>query len=295
MLSRILVPLDGSPLSEGVLVHVRRLLYREDAEVELVQVLSPVAGDADDEATARDREVRRRAAEYLDRIRDDLRGAGATARATILAGDPAEEIVARAEEIDASLVAMSTHGRSGLSRWFRGSVAERVLREAKRPLLLANPAGDRGGGEKPAEIEFRRILVPLDGSETAARILPLVRALADLYRAEIVILHSPPVTAAALTYPEWETPVPGPDPDVLVRPYRDELVAAGYDVRVVTGVGLPASDILDAVDEQAADLVAMTTHGRTGLSRWIFGSVAEKVLRHCRAPLLVLRTDGAVR
>jgi nucleotide-binding universal stress UspA family protein len=283
MLKQILVPLDGSELSERILTRVHTLLFAEGTEVKLIRVLS-------------EREVERAAQSgpdvvdvaqtELSRVAAMLADAGAAVSHEILFGDPAEQILAFADGYRPALIAMSTHGRSGISRWVRGSVAERILRHAPFPILFANPAGIRatpafeapsGDEDLARELAFHAILVPLDGSERSASILPLVADVAKTYSSRVTLLH----------VVENEVPL-GPAPDF--EPLRARLPGVPVAIRAVSGT--PAETILDVAANELFDLVAMTTHGRSGVARWALGSVAERVMRSCSTPLLVKRTAG---
>ena len=279
MLKKILVPLDGSALSDRILGQVHRLLVREDARIRLLGVLPPrQPGSA---APAAER--------HLEEHCETLCEEGARASfATTLSGDPATGILDYAAKYRPSLIAMSTHGRTGLRRWRRGSVAERVLRASPFPLLLWNPY--LKPSERPRSVRFGRILVPLDGSEQSARILPLVKALARLYGSKVTLFHATELYPVASDYPMVQLP---PTPREVARalaPFRRRL--AGISVSVRSSLGTPAATILDAAEGEKAELIAMATHGRSGLSRWAYGSVAEQVLRHTSRPLLLLRTAG---
>lgn len=279
LLDRIVVPLDGSELSERIGIHVRRLLKRSDGEVVLVRVLPPetIRGDKGTGAALD------AARADLDRIVAALESEGAKARGEVLVGDPADRIVTFAREERASLVAMSTHGRTGLARWIRGSTAERVLRTSPIPVLLSNPFGLAD----QEELRFRRILVPLDGSDMAAEILPLVAELGRLYESEIILqmVVPLPVTGEPLMYPLLMSTE---EVEKTLECYRDRL--PGLRVVSAAEFGAPAISIVERAEHEKADLIALTTHGRTGTARWASGSVAEQVLRHAPSPLLVKRT-----
>lgn len=288
---KILVPLDGSRLADGVLAHVRRLARAEPTEVTLLHVVPEYLSAADEQARRREVE------EHLWALERLLVGEGVEVhRAVVVAPDEAERIVETARTQGFDLIAMSTHGRTGVDRWVRGSVAEKVLRAATVPVYAANPRGlvvedDHVGG-------WTRLLVPLDGSERATRVLPLVGRFAQSagLDAEIVLLHVD------------EPDVPGVHPvgEVAVRQAQARAEAAlatcrarlqhsGLErVRVVGRFGRdPAHEVLEVARELPADLIAIASHGRTGLSRWRFGSVAERVLREADAPLLVVRAADA--
>lgn len=281
MLKKILVPLDGSDLADRILTHVRRLLLREDAEVMLLTVLPPEAAtEGEDRRAARLAET----TTHLERELRKLGEAGARARFDMMTGDPAAQILAFAETWRPGLVAMSTHGRTGIERWARGSVAERVLRRSTLPLLLANPRGLEGG-----EPRFRRILVPLDGTDTSARILPLAIEMAHRYEAEVLLVHAATGYTAFAEYPAVEVRPTADELRELMEPYRLQAEKAGVHSRVFLLYEEAAKAILHVAAADSVDLIAMTTHGRTGLPRWVFGSVAEKVLRAAPCPLLVSR------
>jgi nucleotide-binding universal stress UspA family protein len=178
---------------------------------------------------------------------------------------------------------MATHGRSGLDRLLRGSTAENVLRASKAPLLLANPFAL----DPKNEVRFKRILVPIDFSPRSTEILPLVWETAALYDAEVVLLNVTEVPMP-LEFPVSFERVSGLDSERLLK----ETVAKlpGIRVSTATDIGSPERSIIRRVETEAIDLVAMTTHGRTGLARTAFGSVAEHVLRHAKCPLLVKRS-----
>jgi nucleotide-binding universal stress UspA family protein len=282
MLTKVLVPLDDSVLSHGILTHVRRILLQEGAAVKLVRVLSR----AELSRATTDEEIVSLARAHLSRVVTLLEERGIEASYELLVGDAAGRILDLAEDWQPSLMAMASHGRSGADRWIRGSVAERVLRGSRFPLLLSNPIqleGDpwwgapEGSRDLAREVAWKRILVPLDGSELSASILPLAADVARLHSSEIVLFH----------VHERGSPE---DPKQTLDPYRRLLEGIPVTTRVAEGD--PALAILDAASESLVDLVAMTTHGRSGISRWAFGSVAEHVIRHCASPLLVQRTAG---
>lgn len=276
MFEKILVPVDGSELADRILLHARRLLLTARAEVVLLQVIAAGNGEAEQI--------------HLDGLKLGLADQGARASTRIVtSADPAATILETAAKLEPSLIALSTHGRTGLARLRMGSVAERVLHGSRFPLFLANPFALE---EEPREIGFRRILVPLDGSDASARVLPLVHEIARTFESEVVLLHvvEPrllPAGGAETTLEEFDARA-----DAAARLERRRAELGGVRARVVVLRGPAAAAILDAAECEDADLVALTTHGRSGPSRWVFGSIAEHVLHECRCPLLVVRTGG---
>lgn len=277
----VLVPLDGSELSDAILKHVERLIAGEPCQVVLLRVLPPSGGE---ELPGQAQAERDLALAHLATMRGKLEAVGATVRTELREGDPAAEILATAEQVKPTLVAMSSHGRTGVLRWIRGSVAERVLRACTTPLLLVTP---RNAG-RDGEPRFRRILVPLDGSERSAAVLGLVEDVARRHSAEVLLLRveweglNRPLLASMLT------------PEKIAQslhPWAERLGGKGIPARTLAATGDFASEILDTAEREAVDLIAMTTHGRSGLPRLVDGSVSEQVLRHCRKPLLVVRAS----
>jgi nucleotide-binding universal stress UspA family protein len=270
---KILVPLDGSALASKILDYLEPVLELETTSVVVLRVRAPGTSGP---------------------LPDDERLAALSAKARIVQiereGDPASEILAAAEAEGASLLALSTHGRTGLARLVRGSVAERVLRNAQVPVLLVNPFTETSSPESP-----RRILVPLDGSPASAGCLDLVLELGPVYGAKVLLFH--------VGNPDYRTTPEGQRLEELrAEEFRTEvapplvarLEAAGLEVEVDVRVEFgPAGQILAAIEREGIDLVALTTHGRTGVSRWVYGSVAEALIRECRVPLLVKRVEAS--
>ncbi len=281
MLKRILVPVDGSDLAERILFETRGLLTGNGSQVVLLTVLPP--------RTPLAREVDPRG--WLDALHHRLVGEGIRAEVELSIGDPAEEILRCADRLDPSLIAMSTHGRSGIGRWARGSVAERVLRRSRHPLLLANPRS-LGTTIEGMDRPFRRILLPLDGSELSASIVPLVVEVARVYESEVFAIHAIPAMPSKTPAPYVEPHPSVEEVERFLEPMLVPFEEAGIRNRLMVRYERPAEAILEVARSEHVDLVAMTTHGSSGVSRWVFGSVAEKVLREGSWPLLVRRTAG---
>lgn len=315
MYCKVVVPLDGSELAEGVLPHVAEVLRDRAGWVYLLSAVPPIKGivpafvDVRSSSSGMQEERRRterELMEYLQTVAARLEPVAADVQTSVRFGRPADEILTFASEVGADLIVMSTHGRSGLSRWVFGSVADRVLRGAACPVLLVRA----GRAEHP--VAYQRILVPLDGSALAEQVLPHVKALLHLDRAsslEREVRGSTHVyllsvlttglgdrTVALLTsYP------PGLQlattalhhAEVQLRGYLRSVAAAlreqGAVVHVAVQRGSPADEILAHAAQVEADLIAMTTHGLSGTGRWVYGNVAGKVLQGARSPVLLVR------
>lgn len=283
MFERILVPLDGSPTAEAALSLIDPLLHLKNAAVHLLTVVpvNVVEGTPLDGGAIR---VAGQAARiYADGKVARLRQAGVEAACHVRYGAAADEILKFSAAGDTQLIALTTHGRSGISRLMMGSVAERVLRSSGAPILV------RKSSETPAPSDrrpFRNIFIPLDGTPESEAILPYAMMLANAYGAEVhttIVLHSEEAVSESLA--------PGSTEDYLDQ-VCDRFRKAGASASSVIGRGDPVSVLREMIRDGQPDLVAMTTHGRAGLGRWILGSVTEALLRSVTAPLLVIHAPA---
>lgn len=303
MFDRILIPLDGSPRAELILGQVARILRRKDAEVLLLRVvdvpqpsrLEPARRIAYDDVRARERT---QAYEYIHALAARMSDQGIRARGCIAEGPAASTIVDLAVKEEATLLAMSTHGRTGIARWFLGSVAEKIVRASPVPMLLVRsfrptPLGDLQPATV-AELPFRKILVPTDGSAAAETAVEPAGKFAQMFDAKLVVLHAePPVVIPGygeMGIPAVFPPTPS-ESDPVTKGAADRFRGLGLTVLRRTVTGDAAGVILDQSHSDGVDLIVMATHGRSGMSRWMLGSVAERVLRHAEVPLLLSRAE----
>jgi nucleotide-binding universal stress UspA family protein len=279
MYAQILVPLDGSEVAEAALPCAEALARLAPATIYLVRAAPP-----EDTALA---------TTYLARVAADVRARGLVAETVVAAGPPADAVVQEAAEREIDLIVMTTHGRSGPGRWVLGSVADEVLHRTARPVLLVR-SGQQVRADRP-----HRVLVPLDGSELAERALLHARALVGpggellLYQALAPIT---PIVPDAGPDSIWTEVMEDASADALT--YLDRLAAplrtAGYDVRTTAEFGPAAPRIAAYAGREHADLIAVSSHGRSGAARWLLGSVADELVRTAPVPLLLLRPLLAV-
>ncbi len=315
MYHRMLIPLDGSELSEVVFPYAKELVGRMGLDVVLLHVHSP----EESKTIPLHRAYIERKAELIEHESQKVQGkvggkpGGRAVRVwgELAVGYPADEILRFADEKDIDLILMATHGRSGIRRWVMGSVADKVLRAAKIPVWLV-----RAG--LPEGIIYdkwpqRTILVPLDGSELAEAVLPHVEALAKQQGAklvEVVLLrvcepggasgYYPPSarfetsTGAIHVMPRDFARAHAAKQKMLAKQYLNgvekRLKEAGLRVRSEVRVGDPANEIVDYVSNSPFNLIVMATHARSGFSRWAYGSVAAKVLQGVSSPIFLVRT-----
>ncbi|OQY18566.1 MAG: hypothetical protein B6I34_10555 [Anaerolineaceae bacterium 4572_32.1] len=306
MYSKIVVPLDGSELAEGVLPHVAEVIRGRESRVYLLSAsplakrLTPAAVDVQPaSATVPDdlQGVMRELMEYLRTTAKMLEPAASDVWIGVRFGRPADTILAFADEVEADLIAMSTHGRSGIHRWVFGSVTDRLLHGAACPVLLVRARQT----DAATALSYQRILVPLDGSEPAEQIIPYVKALIRPRYTRISLVSVLTTGLGDRTVTLLTSYPPGMQlattalrqAEVQLRVYLRSVAAAlrerGAIVSINIRQGSPADEILTLAAEIEADLIGMTTHGLSGVSRWVYGNVAGKILQGAHSPVLLIR------
>ena len=300
MYERILVPLDGSEIAQIALPYAEKLVKTLGSQLILIYV-----NESDEDRyhhmhqfyLQQMAEAVKRDAERFE----DRQGVGTIkVESVMMAGDPAEEIVEYAHKQDVGLIIMSTHGRSGIKRWAMGSVADKVLRAAKQPIALirAKVARPDMFGERNI---LSKILVALDGSKESEAVIPYIEELASKLQADVILLQviAPDYHIYAAGGPEYGVYAEQQIESMkkFARDYLEEIVSRLKQSEVTAKaeivLGTAAETIINYADQTNASLVALTTHGRSGVSRWAIGSVAERVLRAGNTPLLLVRSPGA--
>ncbi len=301
MYEKILVPLDGSELAQIALPYADKLARVLGSQITLIYV----SESADDRYHHMHQFYLQQMVENVkqnsERHFDNQERKTIKIDSVILAGDPAEEIVKYAGQEDIGLIVMSTHGRSGIRRWAMGSVADKVMRATKQPLAIVRAKGARPDmlGERSI---LSKILVTLDGSKEGEAVIPHVEELASKLQAEVILLQviAPDYHIYASGGPEYGVYAEQQMESMkkFVRDYLDEIIARLEQREVIAKaeiiLGTAAETIINFADQINASLVAMTTHGRSGVSRWAIGSVAERVLRAGNTPLLLVRTSETI-
>ncbi len=295
---KILVPLDGSALAEQVLPHLHRLATPGETTLVLVTVVDPthyVVAQGRYLPSNYFTHLRSIAEAHIKKQGRQLEAAGFDVEAYVVEGDAADAILKVAATTQADLIAMTTHGRSGFVRWALGSVAERIVIETPLPVFLV-----REGTAVPGD-KLRRLLVPLDGSALAEQALPVAGPLAKATGAELLLLQvvqgldrrnqdllfkDAAEAQAAVT--EWQQ-----EAIAYLQQQAHHFQADGVTCLCKVVMGDVASTIIGTADSEAIDLLVMSTHGRSGLQRWIYGSVANKVLRGVTCPLLLIHNPSA--
>jgi len=290
MLSTLVVPLDGSTLAERALPYAEALARRAQARMILLRAV----GGNEQDATAALSE----AEGYLRSVGDALVARGVEVDISAPVGDAVERIVAEGEARNASLLVMGTHGRDGLGRLFSGSVAEEVLQQTTRPLMLIRTEGDA-----PVAAPFPdrpRVLVPLDGSLFAETALDLAHDLAQLLNGELVLLSvvTPPPPPAmselgfgAVPYLDFDLEGARRESQAYLERMARQHGIDPAQVQASVQIGGTAEGIIEAIGQLGAALVVMATHARSGLGRFLFGSTATDTLHKIDVPLILIHVD----
>ena len=307
-MNTIVVPLDGSTLTEQVMPYMQTLAPLFDAKVHLLRVLEDIdeeliftgwaevaAGMPEPLVLHTDHghydwDMRQQHAEgYLGTEVIRLRRASVAAEATVASGLPADTILDFATNEPASLIAMATHGYSGLKRWTIGSVADKVIQAAPCPVFLVRSTLN----PNPATYSIRRILVPLDTSALAREALPLAMSLAQRAQAHVFLLQVVPLVRA-LAMDGNAVPIEL-DQERRVAALKELTIlakelSAHYHTPMtpLAVLGDAAGGIVCEATRWHIDLIVMSTHGYHGIRRWAMGSVADKVLHASATPLLLV-------
>lgn len=297
-MKNLLIALDGSKQSETVLPIALTVASRCDYQPILLSVWETGAEEPPESALHRVAELTERGTEYLraylHTLAPRLDQMGLTSTLEARAGHPAVEIIGAAQDREADMIAMCTHGRRAVPGGRRGSVADKVLRGSPVPVLAVGPRTIPPEGAQP--VRLRRILVPLDGSPEAEEALPLAIDLAHGLHAEIELVRV--VTPATGHYAEelpggYERELDRPR-QTVARKYLDAARGA-YNDKVIsthTEIGFPIPAIADFVERSHIDLVVMTSHSRCAARAWTLGGVADSLIDG-PVPVLIVRPATA--
>lgn len=296
---RVVVALDGSPVAERAIALSSVIADTFGGPLTLVRVLESRHGNGELrglDAFAWEAE-RNQAHDYLSHAQQRLEQAGASVDVSLMEGAPAEQVLSLAQQVGANLLLVTSHGQGGPSRWRLGSTAQKITNRADASILLV-PVGPDALPLDESNWP-RRVLVPLDCSQRAECVLPLVMRIAAHRGAKVILVHAAPA-------PELPRVV-GVKPDdaalaeSLTRRNLEEgerylsgvaarLAGSGLDVEIRTVVSRRLARTIDELAEhEQADLIVVNAHGKTGDPRDVFGGVTGRLLETTRIPLLVAR------
>ncbi len=305
MYRKMLIPLDRSELAEVVFPYAREIAGRLGLEVILLNVvgeeekgrIAKYKGYLDSKS-----EALLNQAHYILRSSKSAKKNG-TVRVTnsIAIGNNAEEILNFTEKNKIDLIMMATHGRSGISRWALGSVADKVLRKSKVPVWLVRAT--QNGRDVSSTWHEMKLLVLLDGSKMAESVLPHVVALSKQkgVKAEITLLRVVNINRVRTDYPKANAKLSIKEhikqrTEHFQNEYTEYLAAIAQNMSPNASkieskvlIGEPAEEIIKYVNIHQFDSIVMATHGRSGIGRWAFGSVADRLIRRASIPVFIVR------
>ncbi|MFC2068530.1 universal stress protein [Chloroflexota bacterium] len=297
MYDKILVPLDGSKVAEMVLPYAQEVSVKLGADIILVGVSEPTLANTrhlyDSYLTS-----------VIEQVQRKLKNLGVKEEVKVhsetLLGKPSDEILYYADKQNVSLIAMTSRGVSIPGPWPLGNIVTKVVRATNKPLLLVRAPVSKAALQENKLI--KRILLPLDGSEVGESAILYTQELAQALGSEIILFQVLPVAttqlAEAAIYPTR----------ISIKKFEEEskasalvyldgvgkpLKESGIRTSNIVMIGSPANQIIDYAKDNAVDLIAMSTHGRTGIGRWVFGSVTDKVLHAGDTGVLVIRAPTA--
>jgi len=299
VINHILVPLDGSALAECVLPHVMAISPATNARVTLAHVLehthregrTPAVDPVDWHLQKHELEM------YLDQVADRLQKSGLSVEHTILEGNPAESVIEFARNNKVDLIALSTHGRSGLSGWNISSVVHKIVMRSHKSTLLVRAY--QSTASSSLEVRYQRLFVGLDCSPRAEYSLPVVMNLAQYYKSELILgtVIQKPQTIQRFPLSEEHGELINQIVEQnhqAVSHYFDQLHAQfsqkGLELKTSIAVGDNVVATLHNLAEEAnADLVILVAHGHSGERRWPYGSVTNSFIAYGNTPLMIMQ------
>jgi nucleotide-binding universal stress UspA family protein len=284
MWKKILVPIDGSDLAELALPYARELAGAFNSELVLLYVSEPA-----DEEHLHMHQL------YLERLAVQMKKQLKRVSPVVISGKPAEEIVKYTEKNDIRLIIMASHGSSGIIPWATGGIADKVIDATGVPLLLIKATKPRRKVKEKHLIS--RILLPLDGSEAGEAAITRVKELKSRLEAEVILLEVVPKgrhlrTVGGLDYilyPEPEIETFKAEAKTYLDKVYKRLQRGKGELKVEIRSGEVAKEILNYAKKKRASLIAISTHGHSGMTKWVFGSTAQKVMQDSPIPVLVVK------
>jgi nucleotide-binding universal stress UspA family protein len=302
MFDTILVPLDGSQLADCVLPHAAAVARSFDAEITLLRMMEKnLAGTSAQLFDLLNWQINKsRAMLYLEKTRARFQESGLRAQTAIQEGLVAEGIMEYAQNQGTKLIVLSSHGRNGLTQWGVSSITQKIILSAQTSLFIvrAHQYGAHSGKLSEAPV-YQHILVPLDGSQRAENVLPIITQLAQFHKSQIHL-------AQVIQTPEMASQMPPTLEDIdlsnrviarnqeKAESYLEQVKSRSYLEGIAVKTHLITSDnAIDALhqltDQENIDMVALGAHGYSGNHQWPYGSLVTNFILYGKVPLLVVQ------
>ena len=289
MWKKILVPLDGSDLAELALPYAQELATAFKSEIILLHVSEPS-----------ENLYRHMHELYVEEVSDRMKERIRRVTPVVVSGKPADEIINYADRNKAGLIIMTSHGRSGIMSWATGSIASKLLQAADMPLLLVRAAKPKR--KVAREVLLSRILLPLDGSEAGEAAVAYVGEIMSRLESEVtlfgVISSGQHIRSVGgldyINYPEEQMEMFKKEAQEYLDGVYRRLKRRKGSVKVTIEVGAfdIGQEILKFAEDKRVNLIAISSHGHSGIERWVFGSIANKVVLNSKAPVLLVKAVG---
>jgi nucleotide-binding universal stress UspA family protein len=276
MYERIIVPLDGSKLSEAALPYAEELAAKMSSYISLLTVFEPKEVIQPKKHTAYMDQLVKVTKTHANKYIENTGLKPVEVMKVTLSGDPAETIIKYASKAPYQLIVMASHGRSGLTRWAVGSVADKVVRANMSHAVMLIRASKRRSDIREKRI-LKKALIPLDGSKMSEEIVSYIVNMASKLEMDITFLK----VVSEKNKKHYK------DTETYLQRQCSVCREVGINAEYVVGVGSIADQIIDTADKLAFDLVAMSTQNKTTL--WSLGSVAQKVFLGGNTPLLLVK------
>lgn len=297
MFDTILVPLDGSQLADCVLPHVIAIASSFDAEITLLRILEKNhAGTSAQMFDLLNWQINKtRSVLYLDKIQARLENSNIRVQTEVLEGLIAEGITEYAQNRGMKLIILSSHGRHGLTQWGISSVTQKTILSAQTSLLIVRA----DAGELSEAPMYRNILVPLDGSQRAENVLPIITQLANFHKSKLHLVQ-------VIQTPEMARQMPPVREDIELsnrivernreeaERYLEQLKSRSYLEGIAIQTHLVASDnaavaLHQLAEQENIDLVALSAHGYSGNRQWPYGSMVNNFILYGKVSLLIVQ------
>lgn len=302
MFDPILVPLDGSQLAECVLPHAAAFARSFDAEITLLRILEKnqtgVSAQLFDLLNWQIQKTK--ATLYLEEIKARFMESNIQARAIVLEGLVPEGITDYAQNEGMKLIILSSHGRHGMTQWGISSITQKIILSAPTSVLIVRAhSQDFPTGELAETPLYQRILVPLDGSQRAEHVLPIVMQLAHVQKPTIHLVH-------VVQTPEMARRMPPVQEDIDLAKhvvarnreeaghYLEQVKSRSYLQGIDVKIHLMTSDhtaasLHQVVEQEQIDMVTLSAHGYSGKHQWPYGSVASNFILYGKVSLLIVQ------
>jgi len=302
MFDTILVPLDGSQLADCVLPHVLAIARPFDAEITLLRMLEKnQAGTSAQLFDLVNWQINKTRADlYLEKTKAWFRDSKVRVRTKLMEGLVADGITEYAQNQGMKLIVLSSHGRNGLTQWGISSITQKIILSIQTSLLIvrAHQYGVHSGELSEASV-YQRILVPLDGSQRAENVLPIIIQLAQFHKSQIHLVQ-------VVQTPEMARQMPSAREDIDLsnrivernceeaERYLEQLKSSSYLEGVAVQTHLITGDnavveLHQVVEQEHIDMVALSAHGYSGNHQWPYGSVVQNFILYGKVPLLIVQ------